>query len=314
MVNYQVDASNELAALYKETGEWQKAYDYLQTASQLKDSLDLAGQIQQTNELKEKFETQKKEQEISLLTANNKLIQAESKRSRLLQYIFIFLFIAALSIAWLVLNRFKIKRRLQEQLLRNQIAADLHDDIGSTLSSIDISSRIALLKKEDDRLVTEQLKKIQSNSRNMMDSMSDIVWSINPNNDNFDRILLRMKEFAGEILEPAGIQYHFTEIGNPGTLQFNTADRKDIYLIFKEALNNAAKYSEAKNIGIQLVKEGHFFRMQVADNGKGFNAAGNHSGNGIKNLYLRAHHLKAQVSIESQSGKGTLIEVKIPLT
>mgnify|MGYP005826832737 CR=1 FL=1 len=86
----------------------------------------------------------------------------------------------------------------------------------------------------------------------MMESMSDMVWAIDPNNDSFERIVLRMKEFAEEILEPAGINYYFREMGSIQKIQLNPEQRKDIYLIFKEALNNAVKYSQAAEINILL--------------------------------------------------------------
>lgn len=79
----------------------------------------------------------------------------------------------------------------------------------------------------------------------MMESMSDMVWAINPVNDSFEKVILRMKEFAAEILEPARINYYFTETGELEKTQLNPEQRKDIYLIFKEALNNVVKYSAA---------------------------------------------------------------------
>lgn len=182
------------------------------------------------------------------------MAELNNRKTRLLQYIFIILFAASLIIGWLLLNRFRIKRRLHDQLLRNQIARDLHDDIGSALSSIDISSGVALVK-DDAGKVTEQLHKIQLYARKTMDSMSDIVWSINPHNDSFENILSRMREFAAELCEPLNIELVFKAEGDTGRVIMETGRRKNLFLIFKEAVNNAVKYSACKKITVSLAKK-----------------------------------------------------------
>lgn len=314
MLNYQMDASNELAALYRQTANWQKAFQYLQKASELKDSIDLSDQIQKTKELKEKFETEKKEQEITLLKTRNQLSEAESRRTRLAQYIFILLFSASVVIGWLLLNRFRMKKNLEKQMLRNQIAGDLHDDIGSALSSIDISSRIALIKKDNDAAVTEHLQKIQQNARKTMDSMSDIVWSINPQNDNFESVLMRMREFAADICEPLQINLRFTAPRETENISLDTDKRKNIFLIYKEAVNNAAKYSGCTSLIIDISKkEKEELFIEITDNGKGFEEETAKKGNGLRNMHARAEHLKAQLSIHSTPGRGTSVVLHCPV-
>ncbi len=314
MINYQADAANELAALYKVTGNWQKAFQYLETTVRLKDSLDLAEEITKTNELKEKFESEKKEQEIALLKARNQLTETDSRKTRLMQYIFILLFAASVIIGWLLYNRLKIKRKLEKQMLRNQIAGDLHDDIGSTLSSIDISSRIALVKKEDIKVVEEQLIKIRDHTRKTMDSMSDIVWSINPVNDNFESLLMRMREFAVELCEPGQITLHFNFPANIENESLDPYNRKNLFLIYKEAVNNAVKYSNCTSLSIEFEKtmNGNLL-MKIKDDGKGFEEETVKKGNGLRNMKIRAEQLKGTLSIHSRNGKGTLIELSCPL-
>lgn len=310
MINYQRDAADELALLYKGTGDWQKAYQYLQKAAELKDSINATGQIEKANELKEKFETEKKEQEIKLLKTGQQLTEVDTRKTLLLQYIFLLLFAASVVIGWLLFNRFKIKRRLQEQLLRNQIAADLHDDIGSTLSSIAISSRIALVKKDDTPAVEEQLIKIRQQAGKIMDSMSDIVWSINPQYDNFESMLARMKEFAAEICEPQQIALQFDVAKEVEAVSFDTDKRKNIFLIFKEVVNNAVKYSGCSLLVIKFFKNNtNDFVMRVQDNGKGLNEAIVRKGNGLRNMKARAAHIGGLLNIQSAEEKGTTIEL-----
>jgi two-component system, NarL family, sensor histidine kinase UhpB len=315
ITNYQFDAAMELAALYRKTGNWQKGYEYLEKSNALKDSLDLADQISQTNELKEKFETQKKENEITLLKTQNQLSEAENRRTRLLQYIFILLFLASLAIGWLLLNRAKMKRKLNEQVLRNQIAGDLHDDIGSALSIIDINSRIAIAKKEDQAVMYEQLQKIQQYSSKTMDSMSDIVWSVNPRNDNLESVLVRVREFAADVCEPMNIQLDFHIDEGTDRILLDAAKRKNIFLLCKEAINNAVKYSGCRRLTVAAEKkrkEGVL--ITITDDGNGFDEQTVKKGNGLNNMQTRADHLHSVLAIDTARGKGTSIRLLLPPT
>ncbi len=311
IATFQVDAASELATLYKETGDFKKAYFYLQEAAQLKDSINFTEQKEKTNELKEKYETEKKVQEITLLKTKNELAAADNRRTSALQYLFIVLFAASIIIGWLLYNRLKIKRSLKEQVLRNQIARDLHDDIGSTLSSIDINSGLALLKKDDAAEVEKQLIKIKQQAKKTMDGMSDIVWSVNPHYDNFEHMLSKMKEFATELCEPKQVELQFntTEIADGVIL--DAEKRKNMFLIFKEAINNAVKYSGCNLIAIDLLRPGRSgFVMRIHDNGSGFNAGTVKNGNGLRNMQQRAENMKGNLDITSERESGTTVELR----
>jgi signal transduction histidine kinase len=147
-----------------------------------------------------------------------------------------------------------------------------------------------------------------------MERMSDIVWAINPVNDSFDKVILRMKEFAAEMLEPAGINYYFNEEGSLDITQLNLEQRKDIYLIFKEAINNTVKYSKATEVNIVLQKKNDTLKMIVMDNGEGFNAASEYPGNGLKNMQSRAEAMKALLKIDSIKGTGTTVTLQVVIT
>ena len=240
----------------------------------------------------------------------NRGSKASNRKTILLQSVLLLLFAAAIVIGWLLFNRFKIKRKLQEQLLRNQIAGDLHDDIGSTLSSIDISSRIALVKKNDIAAVQEQLIKIRRQAQKTMDSMSDIVWSINPYYDNFESMLARMKEFAAEMCEPKQIALQFDVAKELETVSFDTDKRKNIFLIFKEAVNNAVKYSNCNLLVIRFSKSrDKDFIMIVHDNGNGFDEVLIKKGNGLRNMKARAIDIGGQLNVQSIEGQGTTVEL-----
>lgn len=314
MVNYQADASAELASLYALKSDWQQGYKFLRKTSELKDSIAVAEQIAQTNELREKYESEKQAQEIVLLRTQNELTEADNRKNRLIQYIFIILFLASILIGWLLFNRIRISKRLEQLTLRNRIAGDLHDDIGSALSSIDISSRVALAKKENPLVIQENLTKISQQVRKTMDSMSDIVWSINPANDSFENMLSRMREFATGICEPQKIEFVMFEPEDKNITITEADKRQNIFLIFKEAINNACKYSGCSRLEATFERRGkNRLLMQITDNGKGFDEKLVKKGNGLQNIRNRARQIGASISIQSIPGKGTTIELESPV-
>jgi signal transduction histidine kinase len=209
----------------------------------------------------------------------------------------------------------RISKYLTEERLRIKIARDLHDEMGSTLTSINIISKMAMQDMQKEEQVKDYLQKINNNSGRMMESMSDIVWAINPANDNFEKVLLRMKEFAAEILEPVHITYYFSEEElSDYNLSLNLEQRKNIYMVFKEALNNAVKYSKATEVTIALKKKNGRLEMKVIDNGSGFEVTKAWSGNGIKNMHSRAEEMNAALKIDSIKGMGTTIALEMDIT
>ncbi|MFZ6012132.1 MAG: two-component regulator propeller domain-containing protein [Bacteroidota bacterium] len=206
----------------------------------------------------------------------------------------------------------KISRYFVEEQIRSKVARDLHDDMGSTLSSIKIMSNIALEKKETEA-AQNYLRSIRQNAAQMQESMSDIVWAINPDNDTIEKVIIKMKEFAAEILEPLNIQYEFFEEGDLHLSRIDLNTRKDFYLIFKEAINNAAKYSECRKVTVHLCHTTEGIQLILKDDGKGFDhGMNNHSGNGLKNMKHRSVNIKADLKILSQPGAGTEIRLKLP--
>lgn len=314
-LSYRYDASSELASLYSKMGDWEKAYGQMANAMQLKDSLDQQKQLQQLAELRERYESEKQEQEIVLLRA---AVAAESllnRRRVQVQYVTFALFLAVLGIAYLILNRFKLRQKLQEETLRNQISGDLHDDIGSTLSSIDINSRIAILKIDNPGLVASQLEKIQQNTRAIMDSMAHIVWSIHPDNDSLEKVVYRMTDFAAEILEPLGIRFTLHQNYTGHDVKINPLVRKNVYMIFKEGINNCAKYSSANEVTCTVDIRKNMLEFRISDNGSGFDtdlAAG--TGNGLKNMQTRAAQMNGTLILTTAPGQGTTILLRVPVT
>jgi signal transduction histidine kinase len=205
----------------------------------------------------------------------------------------------------------KISRYFIEEQIRSKVARDLHDDMGSALSSINIMTKVALERGDPD-LSGSYLKAIRENTSLMQERLGDMVWAINPKNDTMERVIARMKEFAAEILEPLDIHYEFTETGDFNHAKMDINTRKDFYLIFKEALNNAAKYSGCKHITVHLEHLSNALKLKIEDNGCGFDLSHAVSGNGLSNMRHRAKSIRAELRIESAQGKGSTILLTLP--
>jgi signal transduction histidine kinase len=157
------------------------------------------------------------------------------------------------------------------------------------------------------------LDKMGENSRDMVNSMSDIVWAINPNNDDGNKLIQRMESYARDLCSMKNILLQFNADESIGTMNLPLEYRKNIYLIFKESLNNALKYSGAKQIQITLSRQQGKFSMNIEDNGAGFDIKTANNGNGLINIVERAKEIKGQSLIDSAVGKGTLVKFSCPL-
>lgn len=225
----------------------------------------------------------------------------------------------ALLLIGFMFNRYQLKKKLDRQkemlAVRNNIAQDLHDEIGSALTSIKILSQVSKNNlQKDQQKASEMLSQITEQSSQMQQGMSDIVWAIKPDNDKLENMLVRMREYAGFALEPKNIAVKFNVDEQLLAKSLDMQQRKDVFLIFKEAVNNAAKYAEASVVEISLCKEGGNILMQISDNGKGFVPAKETSSNGLKNIRARAAALGGVAKIVSEINKGTQITVEVPAT
>ena len=304
-----------LSEYYALNNQYDKALHYLKKHHQLKDSLEGSSVLIQIKQLEEQYENDKKEKEIALLKKDQELQSLALRQQRTNNSLIIVALISVVVISVLLLNRYRVvnrnRRLLEVEKMRNNIARDLHDDIGSTLSSINIISQLAL--KENEK-APQHLQRIAENSARIMENMSDIVWSIHPNNDKLEQVLMKMKEFTAEILESRNIAYEFKVEEGIGDLKLEVGTRKNVFLIVKEAINNAAKYSEAHEVIVNLKVTPGRFHVAVTDNGKGFDTSLNKTGNGLRNMKERAESIKGTFLVNSMLGKGTEISLDVPIT
>jgi ligand-binding sensor domain-containing protein/two-component sensor histidine kinase len=210
--------------------------------------------------------------------------------------------------------KLRLRRLIEVQKVREKVARDLHDDMGSTLTSINILSEMANGKvwNEPDT-VRDYLQRISKNSSQMMEAMDDIVWSINPSNDQLSRIAARMREYTASILEPQDIRYYFN-CNDASNIKLDMDERRNLFLIFKEALNNISKYAHAQKVEIDLNYGKGFLSLRIKDDGIGFDADTKGDGNGLLNMRKRTDLLKGEIKFTSAPNEGTEIIVKLPVT
>jgi signal transduction histidine kinase/ligand-binding sensor domain-containing protein len=195
---------------------------------------------------------------------------------------------------------------------RTKIIADLHDDIGATLSSLQINSAVAnqlIVNDPDEAHIV--LNKIEDQSKNLADKIGDIIWSMKPGKDEFMSLGSRIKIFANDILGALEINYDIKIDPKVNFEIHDIAVRKNVLLITKEAINNVAKYSHAKQLEIVLSLDKSILHLKIEDNGIGFDV-NSISGNGIQNMRKRVEELNGVLSIESSKETGTKIQATIP--
>jgi signal transduction histidine kinase len=226
-------------------------------------------------------------------------------------FVLCFLFVAGIIYS---LYRYRIAQIMKLQLVRNRIARDLHDDIGSTLGSISFYSQLAKQKPADGNSGNEDLlTRIEDASREMIDKMGDIVWAINPVNDDFAHLLSRMQNFAAMLLSAQNISCDFICDDNLKRINLPMNARKNIFLIFKEAVYNSAKYSSCKKVIVKFSSFQNNLTMEIIDDGKGFEMkdATAYNGNGLKNMRARTEEMNAKLEINSAVNVGTTMRLEV---
>ncbi|MBC5837536.1 sensor histidine kinase [Flavobacterium muglaense] len=215
------------------------------------------------------------------------------------------------------IRKFKNQKRKFEQQLaleqqRNRITADLHDDIGATLSSLQINSAVANQLMEKNPLEAHRvLTKIEYQAQNLADKIGDIIWSMKPSKDEFMTMSARIKTFANDILGSTDVNYEIYIDPKIDKKITDITARKNIVLILKEAINNVAKYSKAKILKINLELVENTIHIRIADNGIGF-INDETKGNGIGNMQKRVVEIKGEFTITSTINCGTSISITIP--
>jgi signal transduction histidine kinase len=271
----EANAYYSLSEFYEESGELIKALDFRKLYIELHEQITNEENNKAISKLRLNYETEMKDREIALLKKEN------------------------------------MEALLSERL---RISRDLHDDIGATLSSISVYSTAAKQRLAESRIAEAEaiLDTMSQDAREMVSTMSDMVWMMNPSSELPGKLLDRMKQVASHALLLNDIPVRFSANEGFDGLNLPMDARKNIFLIFKEAVNNIAKYADATVVFIELNYKEGTLSINISDNGRGFNTGIDYAGNGLHNMRARIAALHGKLSIVSESGKGTSLSFSCP--
>lgn len=318
-------------------GNYQKASFFQQKLNTLKDNIRLKREDLHMRLLNSYY---KNEQEVAISDAIKIQQEQELKlNQRILVILGVLIFVLALLFIffrrWMVQRR-KIERlqfaqekaeiiknqeieRLQERFAaieeeRNRIARELHDDIGSSMSSVSIFADLAINEFEKDPpKALELISRIKLKTQEISETISDLIWAIYSRNDSWGSLIDRTKNFCFEILTSKGIQAIISDDFRIRDQQISIHYKKNLLMFLKEAVNNIAKYSNASKAEIKIELISDKILLTITDNGIGFDPKSITRGNGLSSLQARANSLGGQILIESQVGFGTTIKLNFNL-
>lgn len=214
---------------------------------------------------------------------------------------------------FVALSRGRVRRRKDLEDLRQRIASDLHDDIGSNLSSIALLAELGKTEADEPDLVEEEFSEIKLTADKTIESMRDIVWLIRPGEETWQQMLTRFRETAAKLLRAH--EYTFNVNTESGDDRLPLEFKRDLFLIYKEVLNNIVRHAEAKNVKIDIDYKRNRLRLEIVDDGIGFNNLDQEfrEGNGLRNLRMRAQAIGANLKVRSAADEGTTVLLNAPV-
>jgi two-component system, NarL family, sensor histidine kinase UhpB len=306
-IRSKVEARNAylgMMSLNEAQGNYKNALKFGKLYKQVADSIINEKNDRNAAQMVAIYEKDKEQQKIVFL-------EKAQKDSRLLTFTMVVLLALSLIVGSLFLIRHRLllkNRQLQRELdIRYQIASDLHDDLGSTLSSISIISSVLAQKSSSN----EMIGKIFENAQNALKAVDDIIWSVNPKNNKFSNLFVRIKEYALPLFESKNIDFEIIIPETVKTLPLPLVMGRNIYLIIKEAVNNLVKHSGCTRASVVVTHHHSSLEITVIDNGVGFDTEQESNRNGIKNMEERAKQINANFEIQSKKDSGTTIKLRL---
>jgi signal transduction histidine kinase/ligand-binding sensor domain-containing protein len=224
---------------------------------------------------------------------------------------FIALVAAAAASLLYTVYRYRLARAMEIASMRTRIATDLHDDIGANLTKIAILTEVTR-RHLDDGEAADRLSAIARISRESVASMSDVVWAINPKRDTWRDTIRRMRQHAEEVFAGSGVALEFAAADGDQKLRLSSEIRRDFFLIFKEALNNAVRHSRCRKVRVDVHADDSGVHFRLSDDGRGFETADDHAGNGLMSMHRRARKMGAKLDVVSAAGQGTTVSLSVP--
>ena len=264
---------------------------------------------------KQNLITKNREQQLALSEKETQLRDSQLINQKIIRNLLFAGLALTLVTGFTWLNRFKLKKKIQQQAdllaIRNSISKNLHDEIGSTLTSINILSNVSQKTLASNPVQAgEMLGKISAQSKTVQEKMSDIVWAIRPENEKMESLVARIREYASQTLEALDIDIEITLDDELIDQELPIQARKELLLICKEAISNIARHAGASAVTMGFARNKGGLELEIKDNGK-WKGAG--TGTGTKSMKDRAQQLGGDLSI-LPGDSGTLVHLLIPIT
>jgi signal transduction histidine kinase len=305
-----------LYTAYKTIGDYRNALENHEQLQRISDSVFNKESSRKIAELRTQYETEKKEQQIKI----QKLEISKKENQVSLAYGLIVLILLSSYLGYRY-YRWKQRQLLKEAILnteigeRTRIAKDMHDELGASLTKILVVSEVAKTNTTNPRTIEENINTINKTVKELSSNIRDFVWTLNPENATLENLLVKLREFCADLLEEAGIEFELNFSDEVPELEITKKGQRNLYLAFKESINNVVRHSESKNVSVSALVEGLKLNVVVNDHGKGFEIKNiKTTGNGLKNINRRIEDIGGKADISSVPGKGTLICFEINLS
>jgi ligand-binding sensor domain-containing protein/signal transduction histidine kinase len=226
---------------------------------------------------------------------------------------FLLLILIAVGSVLYSVYRIRVHRILEMENLRRRIARDLHDDIGADLTQIAIFSEVIKTRIRDAE-TESMLEKIGTMARRVIGGMSELVWYIDPRHDTVNDLINRIEELVGGLLQGTDIRFSVECSSALKEIKLTPELRKELFLVLKEALHNAVKYSHCSAIALLIRPSGKRLIIELKDNGKGIDTTQSRNGHGLENMRKRTEFVGGVFSLDSVPGGGTTIRLDVPLS
>lgn len=310
------------SGIHAKNNNLKEAYSELQNSIAIKDSVYGIEMARQLNELMTKYETEKKENEIAKLNSE-KLLDAEKiAKQRTLNYSLAAIAGLILISGFVIFRNVQKKRMAEKQIailekqnaienMRSKIASDVHDDMGANLTRLGLNAQQLVSSAtvpDKEKLLAE---KISRQSKEVITGMREIIWASNPANDNLKSMLGFMRQYIDRFFDGTDIRPVVNFPHEVGEITLHPEVRRNLFLILKESLNNAAKYSGTDKIDIEFSNEKENFNLNIKDYGKGMdNSTHDNFSSGLRNMQMRAEQIQSFFKLVSAPGKGVQIAVE----
>ncbi|OAN64304.1 hypothetical protein A8B79_13250 [Balneola sp. EhC07] len=295
----EIDVYTLQAEIYSKLGDYKKAYDITKTSETVSDILRERVDAREEANSKVRFQMRAKNQELAEVTSELGTVKTRNA----------IIIILLVLLSSYILYRYRLHFLLKEERTRNKIARDLHDDLSATLSSISFFSEAA--KREDSNEPSRFLQRIDESAIEAKEKINDIIWAIDPENDDWEAFLTKCKRYGAEMFESKNINYEI-DIDTSTEVPQKIKARQDLWLIYKELITNLVRHSEATNAWVSFTTSKNKINLSVRDNGVGFREHSDGNGHGIPNIKKRMDNVspKNTLDIDSEPGKGTKWELK----